>query len=136
MELRVKLIVSSAWLPNTDLYPLDPEECKTVNEKGKSKTLIAAYHVAGEAHDLDYYRNLLQEHEKAVQEDQDAYEAREAAKAAKAEKKKRKSEAADEDVDMDGSDEGAKAKKSNKKRKKEDESEGESDKVSAGDART
>ena len=58
--------------------------------------------MAAEHHPLEYFRNLLLEHEKAIQEDQDARDVREAAKAAKADKKKRK---------------------------KDDESEGESDKV-------
>jgi hypothetical protein len=92
--------------------------------------LVGAYHVAAEAHPLQYFKDMLADHQKAMQEDQELREQREAAKAAKASKKKRKSEAADEDVDMEDADaEEAENKKSSKKRKKEVESEGDEEKV-------
>lgn len=128
----------SAWLPNTELSNLDPEDCKGFPEKGKTKSLIQAYHVAAEGHDLEYFKEMLRDHQKAMQEDQDRRDAREAAKAEKSEraekKKKRKSEVADEheDVDMDDDDNGEEqqpAKKSSKKRKKEVETDGEDEKV-------
>lgn len=127
---------ASAWLPNTELTNLDPEECKDVSEKGKTKSLIQAYHVAAEGHGLEHFKNMLLDHQKAMQEDQEQREAREAAKAEKAEraeKKKRKSELAeeDQDVEMEDAEEEGKSeqKKSAKKRKKEPESEGDDDKV-------
>lgn len=129
---------TSAWLPNTELTKLDPEECKDFPEKGKTKSLIQAYHVAAEGHDLEYFKAMLLDHQKAMQEDQERREAREAAKAEKAEraeKKKRKSETAeeDEDVDMEDAEEEAKPepKKPSKKRKKEAESEVDDEKVCA-----
>ncbi|KAM5477228.1 hypothetical protein MauCBS54593_000501 [Microsporum audouinii] len=119
-----------AWIPNVDLTPLKPEDCKDVSEKNKSKALIAAYQVAAEGHDLDYFKAMLADHERAVQEDIEEKEAKAAAKAAKQEKKKRKSmEVADELDDEEMEDAGEK-KKSSKKRKKDQESEGEQDKVS------
>lgn len=123
---------ASAWIPNTDLTPLNPEECKDVTEKGKSKALIAAYQVAAENHDLQHFKEILAEHENALQAEAEKREQREAEKAAKAERKKRKSDAAavvaaaaDEDVDMEGADEVTERKKSSKKRKKEPESDDE-----------
>jgi hypothetical protein len=101
--------------------------------------LIQAYHVAAEGHDLEYFKTMLLDHQKALQEDQERREAREAAKAEKAErvdKKKRKSVAAedDEDVDMEDAEQEGKVepKKSSKKRKKEVESDGDDEKVCFG----
>jgi hypothetical protein len=121
----------SAWIPNTDLTPLDPAEVKDFSEKGKTKSLIGAYHVAAEAHPLSYFKDMLLDHQKAMQEDQELREQREAAKAAKAGKKKRKSDAADDDVDMEDANAGeeVETKKSSKKRKKDIESEGDEEKV-------
>jgi dihydroorotase-like cyclic amidohydrolase len=132
----------SAWIPNTDLSPLDPEQCKDVNEKGKQKQLIAAYKVAAEGHDLQYFKNLLADHQRAIQQESEEREAaaaekaalkaqKEAAKeAAKEEKKKkRKSVAAEtEDAEMVDADEGDKKAKT-KKRKKEAGSDVEDEKV-------
>ena len=129
----------SAWIPNTDLTPLDPESCKDVSEKGKNKHLIAAYKVAAENHDLQYFKNLLADHQRAVQQEAEEREARAAAKAAaKAEKedKKKKRKSVDvaeeaEDVEMGDADEEDKKKaKSAKKRKKDAESDVETEKVS------
>ncbi|KLJ12292.1 hypothetical protein EMPG_12635 [Blastomyces silverae] len=117
-----------AWIPNTDLTPLDPESCKDVNEKGKAKALIEAYHVAAENHDLQYFKDMLADHQRALEQDQEEREAREAAKAAKQEKKKRKSmDVADEHED-EAAETGAEKRKSTKKRKKDVESDAESDK--------
>jgi hypothetical protein len=123
----------SAWIPNTDLTPFDPAEVKDFSEKGKTKSLIGAYHVAAEAHPLSYFKDMLLDHQKAMQEDQELREQREAAKAAKAGKKKRKSDAADNDVDMEdaNADEEVETKKSSKKRKKDIESEADEEKVGA-----
>ncbi|RVX74409.1 hypothetical protein B0A52_01535 [Exophiala mesophila] len=112
-----------AWIPNTDLAPLNPEDCKDVSEKGKGKALLAAYEVAAENHDLEYFKTVLDEHAAAIQADEDARLAREAEKAEKAskasEKKKRKSEAKVEDVEMADADADAAPKKPSKKRKKD-----------------
>ncbi|KAK2877281.1 hypothetical protein FQN49_001286 [Arthroderma sp. PD_2] len=117
-----------AWIPNADLTPLNPEDCKDISEKNKSKALIAAYHVAAEGHDLDHFKTMLADHERALKEDLEEKEAKAAAKAAKQDKKKRKSmEVADEPEDEEMEDAGEK-KKSSKKRKKDLESEGEHDK--------
>ena len=116
-----------AWLPNTDLTSITPEECKDVDEKGKSKSLIAAYGVAAEGHDLQYFKTMLADHQAALQEDIDLQNEKEAekaaAKAAKAENKKarRKSVPAPQDGDddemgVDGEPSTEKAK--SKKRKK------------------
>ncbi|KAI9044571.1 PWWP domain protein [Aspergillus affinis] len=121
-----------AWIPNTDLSPIDSEACKQVSEKGKSKLLLAAYAVASEGNDLAYFKNLLADHQRAMEQEEEEREAQAAAKAnAKAEreakKNKRKSMEIidDEDVDMEDAGEGAKKSKSSKKRKKDAETEGE-----------
>ena len=123
----------SAWIPNTDLNPLSPDDCKEVNEKGKSKSLLAAYEVASEGHNLEYFKEMLAEHANAMAEEEERKAALAAEKAAKADKKKRKSEpkAESEDVDMDDADDSAEVKKSAKKRKKVAESDDdETEKVS------
>ena len=118
---------NSAWIPNTDLGDLNPEDCKDVAEKGKAKSLIAAYHVASEGHDLQYFKTMLLEHAKAMEEDDARKAELQAEKADKASKKKRKSvaKADDEDVDMDDAEDAAEVKKSSKKRKKAAESDDE-----------
>jgi hypothetical protein len=121
---------NSAWIPNTDLTPLDPATCKDVSEKGKSKQLIAAYHVAAENNDLAHFKDLLADHQRAIQQEEEEMEAQAAAKAAaKAEKEskknKRKSMDIHDDVDMEDAEEGGKAPKSSKKRKKDAEAEDE-----------
>lgn len=98
-----------------------------MSEKGKSKPLLAAYETASEGHDLQYFKNMLADHERALQEDQEAREAQATAKAAKKDKKKRKSM---DVVDDQDDEEVTEKRRSAKKRKKDAESEGESDKVS------
>lgn len=124
--------MDSAWVPNTQLTPITPAECENVSEKNKAKGLIAAYKVAAEGHDLQYFKNLLADHQAALQQEIEEAEAQEAAKAAakaeKAKKNKRKSKGADIDVEMEDADDSKKAK-STKKRKKDAETDGEADKV-------
>ncbi|KAN0072969.1 hypothetical protein V8E54_009083 [Elaphomyces granulatus] len=125
-----------AWIPNTDLTPLDTETCKDVSEKSKTKPLLAAYKVAAENHDLQYFKSLLADHQRAVQLEAEEREAKAAAKAAaKAQKdekkKKRKSiEVAEEpeDGELGEDQEAGKKVKSAKKRKKDVESDGENEK--------
>ena len=66
-----------AWMPNTELTPLDPEDevVKSPSEKGKSKTLLAAYAIAAEANDLQHFKSMLAEHQKAIQQDIEEREA-------------------------------------------------------------
>jgi hypothetical protein len=136
-------VTLSAWIPNMDLTPLDPEECKTVSEKGKQKQLIAAYKVAAEGRDLQHFKGLLADHQRAIQQEAEEREAaakeKEELKAQKAaakeaakeeKKKKRKSVAAEsEDVEMVDADDADKRPKSAKKRKKDAESDAEGEKV-------
>ena len=117
-ERSCLLNVFSAWLPNTELTPLTPEECKDIPEKGKSKGLLEAYNVAAEGNDLAFYKNVLMDHQQALDEDAERRAEREAKKAEKATKAKRKSEAAiADDDDMDVDEEGE-SKPKPKKRKK------------------
>jgi hypothetical protein len=132
--LRHVLTCPSAWIPNTDLQPIDNlEEMANVTEKGKTKSLIAAHKVASENHDLQHFKDMLLAHSEALAADEVAHKereaAKEAAKAAKKEKKpKRKSEVADDDVEMEDVDDDS---KKSKKRKKAAESDDE-EKVSCG----
>ncbi|EDN06145.1 conserved hypothetical protein [Histoplasma mississippiense (nom. inval.)] len=121
-----------AWIPNTDLTPLDPESCKDVNEKGKTKSLVEAYRVAAENHDLQYFKDMLADHQRALEQDQEEREARAAAKAAKQEKKKRKSMDVTDEQEDETADVGTEKRKSTKKRKKDVESDAESDKYFGG----
>ncbi|KAJ6015075.1 hypothetical protein N7540_009666 [Penicillium herquei] len=112
-----------AWVINTNLTPLDPEDCKNVSEKNKSKLLIGAYKVASEGNDLAHFKKVLTEHETALEEERQELE-REVEEKAKAKadktatKTKRKSKAAAEtDVEMEDAEE-TKTPKSTKKRKK------------------
>ncbi|KAL4913811.1 hypothetical protein BDW62DRAFT_156926 [Aspergillus aurantiobrunneus] len=118
-----------AWIPNTDLTPLNTATCKDVSEKGKTKSLLAAYGVAAENHDLAHFKDMLADHQRAMQQEEEDREAKAAAKAAAkaekdAKKNKRKSMEIHDDVDMEGADEGGKQPKSSKKRKKDTEGEG------------
>ena len=115
-------------MPNTDLTPISPDDCKDVDPKGKSKPLQDAYRIASENHELQDFKDILVEHQEAVNEDIARKEEKEAKKAAKADKARRKSEvtAKDED-DMDIDEETEKPK--SKKRKKAVESYDEDEKV-------
>lgn len=126
----------SAWIPNTELTPLTPEMCKEAIEKGKPKALLAAYKVALEQHDLQYFKDLLADHQRALQQEAEAREAKAAAKADREEKKKKRKSMEvvedQEDVDMaEVEEEEGKKPKATKKRKKDVDSEGEAEKVSA-----
>lgn len=90
---------------------------------------MGAYKVASDGHDLQHFKNLLADHQTALEQEIEEREAQEAAKAAakaekEAKKAKRKSKGAD--TDMEDADD----KKSSKKRKKDAETDGEADKVS------
>ncbi|KAK3675844.1 hypothetical protein LTR78_004485 [Recurvomyces mirabilis] len=134
-----------AWTVNTNLTPLNPEDCKEKPKAKMTKALQDAYQLATENHDIDYYKNLLTQFQEETQkrnaeiaelEAQEAAEREQAAREAeetaangagedvKKEKKKkapRKSKGSDGDVEM----EDAEAPKSSKKRKKEAESDAE-----------
>jgi len=121
-----------AWIPNTDLAPITPEDCAEVSEKSKTRALIEAYKTASEDHDLAHYRTLLEDHEKAIAEDEEQRAEAEAEKAAKkAAKAKRKSEAtvADDADEMEVDDDDAERKPKSKKRKKELDSDAGDEKV-------
>lgn len=118
-------------MPNTELTPLTLESVAEPSEKGKGKLLLLAYAKAAEQNDLTYFKEMLIDHQRAIQEDQEAQAEREAKKANKA---KRKSvdvstQAADID-DMDIDEEVAEPKSKSKKRKKELDSDGGDEKVS------
>jgi hypothetical protein len=130
----------SAWEINTALQPVTIDDIKAEIEAGnngkkkKAKALWEAYQVAAKGHDLQYFKNLLANHEEAMQLDAVEKTAADAQKQEPKDKKKRKSSAAvvDEDVDMDEDAEeepSEKKSKQTKKRKKGDDSDGEPEKV-------
>ncbi|OBT89203.1 hypothetical protein VE02_01649 [Pseudogymnoascus sp. 03VT05] len=103
-----------AWMPNTDLEPLDTSVIGDVPQGKMSKSLYAAYQLAAENHDLDYYKNVLREFEvtrrrdeKAAQEAIDAKEAAKEAKVSVKKGKKTKEVVQDEDEDVEMADAGA-----------------------------
>ncbi|KEQ93469.1 hypothetical protein AUEXF2481DRAFT_321291 [Aureobasidium subglaciale EXF-2481] len=139
-----------SWMVNTSLAKLEPGECTPDKQTGKmSKALKEAYDIAEERHDLDYFKNMLEEfmqQQKQAQEEaaakQAEKEAKAAAKAEKAEKAaaekttkekkdRRKSKSKEtvsdgDDMDLDVPEE---AEKPNKKRKKDADDEGEAPKA-------
>lgn len=130
----------SAWQVNYDLLPFVDDDVKKEVESGnstkKNKALWEAYVIASEGHDLDWFKEMLANHEQAMQEDALSKEAKAEEKAKKADRAaKRKSTAGDVSDDVEMEDAGddtapsAKKAKASKKRKKEDDSDGEPEKV-------
>lgn len=129
-----------AWQVNTDLQPLDMDEIKKEvadnNQGKKTKALWEAYRVAADEHDLQWFKDMLAEHEKALVKDMEEKAADEVKKQSKKDKTRRKSNAVDEDgdVDMEMEDTGEegdaplKKAKATKKRKKDVDSDGETEK--------
>ncbi|KAL8999679.1 MAG: hypothetical protein Q9169_001496 [Polycauliona sp. 2 TL-2023] len=118
----------SAWMPNTDLTPLETAAIDAKDTKGKTKPLAAAYAKASEANDLQHYKDMLADHQKAVKEDQEAQADKDTKKPAKSKRKSVDASAtpADDDVDeMDVDEEEEEPKPKSRKRKKEAESDGE-----------
>ncbi|OCL02347.1 hypothetical protein AOQ84DRAFT_382766 [Glonium stellatum] len=129
-----------AWQVNTDLQPLDMDEIKrdvAENNQGKkTKALWEAYKVAADEHDLQWFKDMLVEHEKALVKDMEEKAAEDAKKQSKKDKTRRKSNAVDDEddaeIEMDdvGEDGEAPLKKTKatKKRKKDADSDGETEK--------
>ena len=116
---------TSAWIPNTELTPLDitSDAVKNPPEKGKSKTLLAAYAKAAEASDLGVFKKMLADHQQAIEEDLAAQEERAAKKAEKTKKSKSSEAAGDDEDGMDvDEDESAEKPKSKKRKKAADDS--------------
>jgi len=112
------------WVPNTELIELDPATVLDVKMDKMRKTLQAAHHLAAEHHPLSYYKEVLQNYQEELIEQEKA----KAAKAATPKGKKSKAVSEDdEDVEMEDAPEAdetpAKAKKANNKRKAEDSAE-------------
>ena len=66
----------SAWIPKTKLTPWGIESKNTKNpiEKGKSKTLLAAYGKAAVNNDLAHFKTMLADHQKAIEIDEEISE--------------------------------------------------------------
>lgn len=115
-------LACSGWVPNTDLIELDPATVLDVKMDKMRKTLQAAHQLASENHPLSYYKEVLQNYQEELIEQEKA----KAAKAATPKGKKTKAASEeDEDVDMEDAPDAetpAKDKKA-KKRKAEDSAE-------------
>ena len=122
------LTFPSAWMPNTDLQALTPEECQDVAEKGKSKALLEAYKIASESHDLAYYKEILLDHQEQITQEEQRQQEREAKKAAKAKRKSDATAPADDD-DMEVDEEAEEKPKSKKRKKAAGDSDAEDEKV-------
>lgn len=114
---------------NTDLTPLDPESVSKASEKGKAKALNLAYEKAAEQNDLNHFKDMLVDHQKAIQEDQEAQAERDAKKLSKAKRKSLDAAQATEGDSMDLDEDVPEPKPKNKKRKKEIDSDGGDEKV-------
>ncbi|KAL2143024.1 hypothetical protein VTI28DRAFT_421 [Corynascus sepedonium] len=103
------------WVPNTSLIDLDPATVLDVKLDKMRKTLQAAHQLAAENHPLSYYKEVLQNYQEELIE-------QEKAKAAKAATPKgKKSKAAgedDEDVEMEDAPDAAQTPAKDKKAKK------------------
>lgn len=110
-------------MPNTELIKLDPETVLDVKLDKMRKTLQAAHHLASENHPLSYYKEVLQNYQEELIEQEKA----KAAKAATPKGKKSKALSEDDDdVDMEDApdvDETPAKDKKAKKRKAEDSAE-------------
>ena len=116
---------------NTDLSPMDPAQCKDPDTKGKSKLLLAAYEKAAENQSLAYYKGVLNDHQAALEADQEAEAARDVKKSTKSKRKSLDASALSDDADqMDVDEETVTGKPKSKKRKKETEANDAEDKVS------
>ena len=116
------------------MAPLDVESETTKNpvEKGKSKTLLAAYSKAAENNDLAHFKIMLADHQKAVEIDEELKEEKAAKKTKKASRKSGDTTVvADEAEEMDIDEEVAAEKPKSKKRKKAEESDDADEKVRA-----
>lgn len=140
------LIMNSSWEVNTNLQPFDLQVVKDEVEKGnntkRTKLLWSAYIEAAKDHDLEHYKIVLMEHDKAIQDDADAKAlaaqekeekkaAKEAAKEANKGKGKRKSAAAvteGNDAEMEDAPEADEAPKKKTNKRKAD-GEGDNEKV-------
>ena len=122
-------LLDSAWMLNTDLTPLDAESVSKASEKGKAKALHLAYEKAAEQHDLNYFKDMLVDHQKAIQEHQAAQAEREAKKLSKTKRKSIDASHAVEGDSMDLDEDVPEPKPKNKKRKKENDSDGGDEKV-------
>lgn len=107
------------------------ETTKNPVEKGKSKTLLAAYGKAAENNDLAHFKTMLADHQKAVEIDEELKEEKAAKKTKKTPRKSGDAAAAvvDDAEDMDVDEEPAAEKPKSKKRKKADDSDDADEKV-------
>lgn len=117
---------------NTDLQPLTLESVSKPSEKGKSKTLLLAFEKAAEQQDLNYFKDMLVDHQKAIQEDQEAHAERENKKTSKVKRKSLDAAQALEGDSMDIDEPVADSKPKSRKRKKEVDSDGDEEKVRSG----
>ena len=100
-------------------------------EKGKSKTLLAAYEKAAENNGLEHFKGMLADHQKALEADlQEREELEKERVAKKAKKASRKSDAVVDPDEMDIDEDAPAEKPKSKKRKKADENEDVDEKVS------
>jgi hypothetical protein len=127
-------------MQNKDLEPLDLDTIGGSPEKGKAKSLVKAYQVAAEKHDLQHFKTVIEEHKIAVAEDQERKEAKGKgkgkAKLKDAQLEESGSEAPVDEVademEFDEDETDGKAKSKSKKRKKDAESDEETSKVRRG----
>jgi hypothetical protein len=124
-------------MQNKDLEPLDLDTIGDSPEKGKGKSLVKAYQVAAEKHDLQHFKTVIEEHNRALAEDQERKESKGKGKG-KAKLKDAQLEESDSEAPVDevademefGEDEtDGKSKSKSKKRKKDAESDEEISKV-------
>ena len=109
---------------------VESENTKNPVEKGKSKTLLAAYGKAAENNDLAHFKTMLADHQKAIEIDEEIKEEKAAKKPKKPSRKSGDAAPAADDADeMELDEEIAAEKPKSKKRKKADDSDEGDEKV-------
>ena len=112
------------------MLDVESDAVKNPIEKGKSKPLLAAYAKAAENNDIEHFKAMLAEHQKALEADIEEREERAAKKASKKSRKSVDAAALADDVDdMDIDEEVPAEKPKSKKRKKAEDSEDVEEKV-------
>jgi hypothetical protein len=120
------LLVSSGWVPNTDMHDLDPEKALSAISDKMRKDLQKAHQLAADNHPLSYYKDLLRQFQEELEEAEEAKRQAAEAKRVAASTPKKSKKAAKEDVDMldvpedDDEQPTASSKKSKKRKAEED----------------
>ncbi|KAK3335532.1 hypothetical protein B0T19DRAFT_10915 [Cercophora scortea] len=106
------------WVPNTELIDLDPETVMDVKMDKMRKDLQAAHELASQSNPLSFYKDVLQQFQEDLLEQEKAKAAKKAATPKKSKAKAPVDEDEDEDVEMADAAEEEEPQTKEKKQKK------------------